>query len=93
MSNEQMTMDLVNQQHKPTMEAKGFPCSAFANDNYPEILDVGPLGIKWRGENVPLPESMYKNDYTVQFGFSCAECGGSGINQDPVIHIDNCKRK
>ncbi len=58
-----------------------------------EILDVGPWGIQWRGANIPLPNSMFADDHIAQFGFSCAECGGSGINQVPVIHNENCKRR
>ncbi len=58
-----------------------------------KILDVGPQGIQWRGADIPKPNSMFENDHTAQFGFSCASCGGSGINQDPVIHTKNCKRR
>lgn len=62
-------------------------------EEYPEVTDFGYLGVKWRGENIPLSDSIYEDDYTVIFGFTCAECGGSGVNQDPVMHSDNCKRK
>ena len=47
-------------------------------DNYPVVDDVGEYGIKWRGRGVG------------QFGFSCAGCGASAVNQDPLHHKNNC---
>lgn len=63
-----------------------------AEKNYPEILDVGPWGVKWRGENIAEPTDIDKNNHVAQFGFSCAECGGSGVNQEPVNHSEKCER-
>ncbi len=55
-----------------------------------EILASGPYGIQWRGKNIPRPNSQYPDDYTAQFGFSCAGCGASAINQEKLIHKNNC---
>lgn len=58
-----------------------------------KILDVGPCGIQWRGANIPLPNSMFEGDHIAQFGFSCAGCGVSAVNQEVLIHKVNCERK
>jgi hypothetical protein len=57
------------------------------------ISDVGPWGIQWRGANIPLPNSMFENDHIAQFGFSCAGCGASAINQEKLIHFKQCDSK
>jgi len=57
------------------------------------VADVGPWGIKWRGADIPNDDSMFQDDYTAQFGFTCAECGGSGVNKEPVNHLQNCERE
>jgi hypothetical protein len=61
--------------------------------DFPVVTDVGPLGVKWRGEDVPRSNSMFPDDYRAIFGFTCAECGGSGVNSDPVNHKEKCERK
>ena len=59
------------------MQLELFTKKSEVKTNYPELLAVGPWGIQWKGgERI--------------FGFSCAGCGGSGINQEPVNHTDNC---
>ena len=61
-------------------------------DGYPVVTDIGPWGVKWRGEDIPKPDSMYEGDYTAIFGFTCATCGASAVNQDPVPHSITCGR-
>jgi hypothetical protein len=78
----QMELDSLTKQQHQLIE----------RDNI-EILDAGPLGVKWRGANIPNDDSMYENDYTPQFGFSCASCGASAVNQEPVNHKEFCERK
>lgn len=58
-----------------------------------KVTDVGSCGVQWRGANIPKPNSMFENDYTAQFGFSCAGCGASAINQEKLIHKNNCDSK
>jgi hypothetical protein len=60
---------------------------------YPEVTAVGPWGVKWRGEDVPEPNSMYENDYTSIFGFTCAGCGVSVVNQEQLYHKPFCDSK
>jgi hypothetical protein len=77
----QMTLNFVKKQH-----------SMIERDNI-EILDVGPWGVQWRGADIPKPNSMYENDYTPQFGFSCAGCGASVVNQEKLNHSNKCDSK
>lgn len=61
--------------------------------DYPVVTGFGPFGIKWRGRDIQKPDSSFKGDHVAQFGFSCAGCGASGVNQDPLNHEDNCDSK
>ncbi len=58
-----------------------------------KILEVGPWGVQWRGADIPKPNSMFADDHTAQFGFSCAGCGTSAVNQEKLIHKSNCDSK
>jgi hypothetical protein len=56
-------------------------------------IHFGAWGVQWRGADVPKPDSMYENDYTSIFGFTCAGCGVSVVNQEKLIHGKNCDSK
>ncbi len=56
-------------------------------------IDFGPWGVRWRGANIPIPDSSFQDDHTAQFGFSCAGCGASAVNQEKLIHENNCDSK
>lgn len=53
----------------------------------------GTWGVQWRGADVPKPESAYPDDYISIFGFTCAGCGASVINNGKLIHGKNCDSK
>ncbi len=67
--------------------------SPYKKLDYPVVADVGPWGVQWRGEDISKPNSMYADDYTAIFGFSCAGCGASVVNQEKLIHKNNCDSK
>lgn len=60
---------------------------------YPTVDTVGAWGVKWRGKDIPRPKSMYENDFISVFGFTCAGCGVSVINQETLIHKAGCDSK
>jgi hypothetical protein len=47
-------------------------------DNYPVVDNFGIYGVKWRERGLG------------RFGFTCAGCGASTVNQDPLNHTNNC---
>jgi hypothetical protein len=66
--------------------------SPYKKIDYPVVMEVGKWGVKWRGQDIPKPDSAYPNDYEAIFGFTCAYCGASSQQQSPVPHNILCER-
>lgn len=58
-----------------------------------EILCISEWGVMWQGADIPRPNSISQNDFIAQFGFSCAHCGASAVNQEKLIHLNKCDSK
>jgi hypothetical protein len=59
---------------------------------FPDVITWGAFGVQWRGQDVPLHDSPYPDDYTATFGFTCAFCGTSSINAEKHIHAESCDK-